>query len=287
MALVEGVSVSSQLNRLIRNAKRTNLLVTPRLDKFLIQHGANAFIWSDETFAAMKKALIESTNQDRSARFGASSRGTCERAQVFGFLGGQLGWSPTHGADSVLQQIFLDGQFRHLRWQMTLLQAGIITQVEYKFSLPAYRLDGANIPGLWGFELKGTGQFPQACNAPFESHLLQVHTYFLGCPELELFSLVYEDKHRNEWKEYVIERDQDTLDEVQYELDSLNASIETQELPDVLPVCKGGDSATFKKCPYSNHCLDQTAWPQEGSTTIVPVQRKRRRKLPIHQQPVT
>jgi hypothetical protein len=280
--------MSSPLNRLIRNAKRTDLLVTPRLDEFLIQHGANAFIWSDETFAAMKKALIEGTNQDRSSRFGASSRGTCERAQVFGFLGNQLGWTPTHGADSILQQIFLDGIFRHLRWQMTLLQAGIITQAEYKFALQALRLsgslDGVNLDELWGFELKGTGQFPQACNAPFENHLLQVHTYFLGCPELERFSLIYEDKHRNEWKEWVIERDQDILAEVVDELMRLNYSIKTQTLPSVLPVCKGGDSATFKRCPYSNHCLDQTSWPQESSTTtIVPIQRKRRKKLPAHQ----
>jgi hypothetical protein len=277
--------MKSSLNRMVKNMKKKELLVTPRLDQWLMLHGANGLIIDDRTFEFIKYKWLAANNSDRSGRFGASSRGTCMRAQIFGFQGRPQ----NRGADSVLQQIFLDGTFRHIRWQIVLKEAGILTDIEVRCIMPTLNLassmDGMNSVEKWGFELKGTSQFQQACKAPFESHVLQVHTYMIAA-NLNKFSLVYEDKQSQEWKEHIVKYDPHIAKVVYDELKLLNESINNKKLPEVMPVCRGGDSDTFKRCPYSHFCLEAT-WtginPRARASQTTAVKKiGRRKKLPHH-----
>ena len=130
----------------------------------------------------------------------------------------------TSDVDPGLHAIFIDGTWRHLRWQMLLLTAGILTDIEVPFHRPDMRLrgslDGQNADEAWGFELKGTSdtEIVVGRKEPIPYHILQVHTYFIGKPELERFSLIYEDKRYQSWKEIVVERDPAVLGIVRDEL---------------------------------------------------------------------
>ena len=185
--------------KLVKQLKQTNLLVTPRLQRWYFD---NSHLLPSEEHAELLKKIVLTVPRNRSASFSSSSRGQCLRKQVFGYLG----VSSSGEVDPGLHAIFVDGTWRHLRWQMLLLTAGILTDIEVPFHRKDMRLrgslDGENADERWGFELKGTSdtQIVTGYKEPIPYHILQVHTYFVGKPELERFSLIYEDKKFQTWK---------------------------------------------------------------------------------------
>lgn len=239
---------------LVRTAKsKGGLLVTPRLEEWLFHH---SHLLLDNERAEILKALTTAVPRNRSASFSSSSRGSCFRQQVFSYLG-----VPQRGEiDPALHAIFIDGTWRHIRWQMLLLMAGILTDIEVPFHRPEIRLrgslDGANTPEKWGFELKGTSdsEIVFGYKGAIEQHILQVHTYFLGRPELERFVLLYEDKKYQTWKETVITPDPKAMRAVRDEMEYLNWSVDERKLPPVLEECKNGKGLVFTKCPYRDIC---------------------------------
>ncbi|CAB4193391.1 hypothetical protein UFOVP1246_91 [uncultured Caudovirales phage] len=239
--------------RLMRSLKATNQLVTPRLEKWLFNN--SHLLVSDENAERLKQT-VTAVPRNRAASFSSSSRGQCLRKQMFGYLGVPV----TSDIDPGLHAIFIDGTWRHLRWQMLLLTAGILTDIEVPFHRPDLRLrgslDGENADESWGFELKGTSdtEIVIGKKPPIPYHILQVHTYFVGKPELERFSLIYEDKRYQSWKEIVIERDPITFGKVREELEYLNSSVEQRELPPILEECKHGEGIVYKKCAYRSIC---------------------------------
>ena len=247
-------------NKMLRDLKHEGP-VTSRLTLWLGQH--SELVLSDE-HADLLRANVVATPRVRSASFSSSSRGSCERAQVFGYLG-----LPQAGRmNPQLQLIFLDGHWRHHRWQMLLLTAGILTRVETPWSRDDLRLkgslDGVNDEEKWGFELKGISPFGYKAVqiVPKYEHLLQIHTYMLGTG-LDLFSLVYENKATQEWTEHVITKDEKVMSDVMDELQTLNEAIDQQELPGMLTECM---EATRHDCPYRETCSG-LSWDQAVNLT--------------------
>lgn len=230
------------------------LLITPRLDEWLAQHDG---LTLDDERADILKTLTTTKPRDRSKSFSSSSRGKCKRFQTFQYLG-----APQQKSfNTTLTNLFNDGTWRHLRWQMTLLMSGILTDVEVPFNRPEKRvrgsLDGINWKECWGFELKGINHWGYQAvgkDGPNHDHLLQIHTYFLGVPELDKFVLMYEDKNDQNWNEIIIHRDKQLMTAVENEIDELNQAVDDRKLPPMISECKSGTSQTFKKCPYSNFC---------------------------------
>lgn len=261
-------------SKLIKSLNATNQLVTPRLEKWLFN---NSHLLVSDEHADILKQTVTAVPRNRSASFSSSSRGQCHRKQVFGYLG----VPSTSEVEPGLHAIFIDGTWRHLRWQMLLLTAGILTDIEVPFHRSDLRLrgslDGQNADEAWGFELKGTSdsEIVYGKKPPIPYHILQVHTYFLGKPELERFSLIYEDKRYQTWKEIVVERDPKILGIVRDELVYLNWCIDQRKLPDVLEECRHGEGITFKKCQYRSICLGCDFDQAEAAGTVVANPRKR------------
>lgn len=194
----------SGLRQIVRAAKESeNLVVTPRLTAWLVQHGDEEL---DAKVAQRVYDLLTTKPRNRVASFSSSSAGNCIRRQVFEYVGAAGGAVPT----PTLQNIFSDGKWRHLRWQAMLLMAGILTTVEYPLSWPAKRSKGSVdghgfVPDThpryggreFGFELKGANpyvwQTVDKTGAPPDKTLNQVHRYFL-LSGFDLFVVVYENK---------------------------------------------------------------------------------------------
>lgn len=255
----------SGLSGAIRNIKRAEpLLVTPHVERYL-DRVPDGVVWDDQAYEFWRDVTQKAMgNEDRSGRFGASSRGRCYRQQVFAFLG--VPNEKIIGTD--LKNLFNDGKWRHLRWQMMAWQAGAITDAEKHYSYPALRvsgrMDGYNAREHFGFELKGDRNWTRAMTDIPHDHNLQIHTMMLAA-DLDTFAYVIEDKASQNFREKVVHRDEDTIRVVKIELEHLNERIDNEQLPQVLPACKAKEGP-YRTCAFAIFCLDThragDPWPE-------------------------
>ena len=239
----------------IKIAKR-NSKITPRIHNYLNNNPDGIKIESEEV-AKKVLEILAPAEHDRSGHFHPSQLYECQRKQIFDFYNVkgdtiQKSYNPT------LQNLFNDGHFRHLRWQIMLMNAGVLTDVEVKVSIPEKRLggsaDGINSEEGWIFELKGTSQFKQVSQrGAMPAHIKQVHAYMLASGYNSAL-IVYECKSSQEWVEIEVSRDEKIIQEIEEILTSLNHVIDTGEMPEVLHECQN-KTGKFNSCPYSSKCL--------------------------------
>lgn len=240
------------LKNVVRMA-RLNTRITPKLQAWLINHPDGVKVTDPETMKRVEEILM-GVSKSRAGAFHPSQLYQCPRAQVYGY----------HGAETVrefnpqLQNIFNDGHFRHLRWQITLLEAGILTDIEVPVYDSHYRIegsmDGVNRKENWMFELKGTSQFKQIQQkGALPAHIKQVHAYLFvsGIPEAVI---LYEDKSNQQWQEITIQRDEEIIDEITSILQILNEAIDNETLPERLTDCENKTGATYNSCQYASIC---------------------------------
>jgi hypothetical protein len=243
------------LSAVKRIKKAEGLLVTPKVIDFLQRH-PDGVVWDDEAYEVWRELTARAMgNDDRSGRFGASSRGDCLRLQVFNFLGMPAG--KLLGPDT--QNLFNDGKWRHLRWQMMALQAGAITHAEYPYAMKSLRvsgsMDGLNSYESFGFELKGDRNWSRVMDGVPEKHDLQMHTMMLATG-WDTFVYIVEDKESQQWREIIVRRDPKIIALVRAELEELNEYIEDHRLPPVLPACAAKEGP-YRSCDFARQCLDR------------------------------
>lgn len=266
--------MTKSLTKTLRAAKAySQHIITHRLNLFLM---SNPNLVLDDIVADMIRREITKQPRDRKQSFSSSAAGTCQRRQIFQFLG----IDPGGVTGPQLQNIFYDGTWRHLRWQATLLQAGILRDIEFPLVWDAMRsrgtMDGVGVVpddhpnekwrGLeFGFELKGINSFgykSAVANGVKEEHLDQVHRYFLS-GGFELFVIIYENKDTQEWTEWVVEPDPARMERQRQELVALNGYVEREELPPMLPGCVTMNSTEWKWCQYAGEngvCVRRNHW---------------------------
>lgn len=249
----------------------SDLLVTPKITKFLQDNpGGLTLNRARTSLSADSKRLVSyimdkgfAGNEDRSGRFGASSRGTCLRAQVWTYLG-----MPSRKVQDVeLSNLFNDGKYRHLRWQVMGMQSGALTDVELGISDPSFRvttsLDGVNDKEGFLFELKGDRRptrMMDKVGAVDEKHRLQIHTMFL-VSGYNRASYIVEDKLSQVWREVVVDEDKAIMRQVVEELDTLNEHVEQRQMPEPLAACKVKEGP-YKSCPFAAPCIKR--WNQQN-----------------------
>jgi hypothetical protein len=260
----------STLKKLLR-ANRSNgeLLVTPRYEHYL---ATTPNILLSEKVARFVVEELTTPQRNRRLTFSASSQGRCAREQVFAF-------TPIKAIpklNSELHAIFHQGTFMHLKWQALLLDAKILDQPEISCLLERYRLSGT-VDGVgmvppehllygehkrFGWEFKSTnarGYQWVLDRGPRHDHLLQIHAYMMATG-WRLWSLMYENKDNQQYKEFTIHYDPNIAQEVEDTLKELNTYVDNRELPPVLDECQR-QQGQFKKCSYAHACLQQHSWP--------------------------
>lgn len=263
----------STLGRLLRGMTAANLIITPRYNQWVVQHGDDPL---EPWVAEIVLRLLTTPPRFRPGSFSASSAGECFRKQLFDFLGidafGMI--------DPQLATIFIDGKWRHLRMQANLLQAGIIQDVEFGLDWPRMRSKGS-VDGVgivpddhphppwrgkeFGLEIKGINphQFVQyKDNFTKEAHKAQFSRYFLS-GGFDLFVIIYENKATQEWFEWVVEPDPVAVSGSRTELKVLNRSVDNERLPKRLHDCEQRKGPVFKGCPYGGKngvCVASDRW---------------------------
>ena len=290
-------NAGANLARMIRNVKKQDFVVTNRVDQWLVDNPD--LVMTDDDVLLMQRLL----GQARGSRIGlwtGSQATTCERKQVFNFIG----VPKLRTFDPRLQNLFHDGTWRHVRWQMMLTKAIPGFEAELPVSASSWKflgaVDGVHVDESWGFELKGTSNFTKAVtDGVFAAHLHQATRYWLSCdedpnfPELKSWVFVYEDKRSQEWRESVVHRDATVEKEVKRELRRLNSAVRDRELPSIIPECRKASGTTFRQCPYSDRCLTFKVWQDAEASAVggtaqpvasqpVAVVARQRRKLAGH-----
>lgn len=264
-----GSKITPSLRRLLNTKLATDLIVTPPLEKFLIQ---NPNLVVDSKVARQMARVMSTPQRDRRYSWSASSAGLCPRRQELAFLGVQVPYT----IEPQLQQVFNNGTWVHLRWQATLLTAGILDAIEVRVTRPSLTarcsMDGMGTvqQGLYqgepfGFELKGRNDYAytqQMSRGVDEKTRRQVDFEFM-LSGLELFSIVNENKNNQGWTEWVFTRDRARIRVALDEVKGLNKAIDTMRLDPMLPECRKRDGE-FKKCPFGGiggPCEMSGSWP--------------------------
>lgn len=260
----------SGLARRLKTIKKAETQrVTPLIETFLMDN-PEGVIWDDAGFALFREIVQRAQGNDaagRAGRFGASSRGTCKRRQMFSFLG----MPSLRIMDPEVQNLFNDGKWRHLRWQMMLVQSGAATHAEWPAVLKKFRMkvsmDALNADERWIFELKGDRYIPRILGEGIpEAHVLQIHSMLLVTGWSEAVYIM-EDKGTQQWREFAVTKDPAIMRVVREEMEELNSHVERRVLPDVLPACAVKEGP-YRTCPYARQCIDRhqtvgNQWPDE------------------------
>jgi hypothetical protein len=244
----------------IKASEKNPHLVTPKIEDFLLRV-PDGVVWTEEAiedFADLVKKTFGS-NSVRKGRFGASGRGKCMRAQIWKFIG-----MPERTiTDPQTLNLFNDGKWRHMRWQMMLLQSGVATHIEHSLPrLDKYRLtssaDALNADAKWLFELKGDRRMTRMLDIDGgvdEFHNMQIQTMLLMTGWDTCVYLV-EDKSTQEWREIVVHRDPKIINQVKRELEELNEHVEQHTIPEPLPACKAKEGP-YRNCPFAKPCIER------------------------------
>jgi hypothetical protein len=250
-----------------------DLIVKPVYEQYLVKHPemtANRSVF--------RRVMEEMTKKPRDRRrsFSASSAGYCLRRQELAFLGQRK--NPI--SEPRLIRIFNNGTMVHLRWQIGLLGAGIVSDIEHTVYMERYRAR-ANLDGLgvalrgtykgseFVWEHKGRMSFSYAQQAkagsPDAKTRKQVAMQML-LSGFELGSVTNENKDTQDIEEFVIERNIDEIRDAKSELVQLNDAIDKEKLHPMLPECiKQNKTGEFWDCPFGGpggSCISSGTWPR-------------------------
>lgn len=251
-----------------------NLIVTPGYDEYLIK---NPEVTANPEVFSYVMRQITIPPRDRRRSFSASQAGTCLRRQELAFLGAPR--RPMIDPQGI--RIFQNGTFGHLRWQIGLLSAGIIDGIEVTVKsgdeLARANLDGMGVAlrghykgAKFGWEHKGRMSFAfdaqERAGTPDGGTRKQVAMQML-LTGYDVWSVTNEHKDKQIHGEFIIERNEEEIDEVRQDLKALREAVDRKRLHPMLPECvKRNSSGEYYKCPFGTDlgsCVASGSWPSK------------------------
>lgn len=250
-----------------------SLIVTPAYDEWLVN---NPEITAKPEILEQVLRLITKPPRDRRRSFSASQAGYCLRRQELAFLGAKK----VKTSDPRGIRIFQNGTFVHLRWQVGLLSARIIDGIEVTVKsgdgLDRATLDGIGVVSRgaykgarYGWEHKGRMSFAfdaqERAGSPDVKTRKQVARQMV-LTGYDVWSVTNENKNDQAHGEFIIEHNQEELDDAREELKALTTSIARKKLHPMLPECiKRNTTGEYYKCPFGTDggaCINSGNWPR-------------------------
>jgi hypothetical protein len=239
----------------------SDLVVSARHERWL-ETNSNP-VYSEEALDFGREQLaLQAKPRDRRGTISASSLGSCRRRQQFTFIG-----MPELPPSPKTAQIFQNGTFMHIRWQMAGLTEGWLEDAEVPVGNNDYGLSGTQDGIAYDdsvVELKSTNSngFNRVMTfGPLGGHPFQVGTYVLTTGA-DKGVLLYENKDTQDWKEFVLTRDDLPLDEIEVANDFLWQAIAGKDLAEPLADCEAKTGYKYTGCPFRKQCLKIRSWEE-------------------------
>ena len=270
----------------VKVAQEQGLKLTPTLVSYFMSN-PEPFYPTD--IAEMIADQLTTPGRVRTGSLAASSLPLhCYRAGVFQWIGADQNASRDELRDAILNNLFLDGHWRHLRLQATLLVTDLIDTIEHPLHHKELNIrgtaDGISFEHGYGVEIKGAHDFSFQMlgnmKKPLDSHYWQTQAYLM-LTGFDRWYVLYENKNTSDFKEFVVEPDQFMFDEIRQYARTVNTVLEhSRELPPMLPGCTQHDD-TFKRCQYSTLCGGLSgSWPSDRQVSVsrsqLPMPKKKR-----------
>jgi len=140
------------------------------------------------------------------------------------------------------------------------LTEGWLTEAEIPAENEDYDFGGTLDGILWDgtlFEFKSINDrgYKSVCQfGPRKDHIKQAHGY-MWLKDLTAVSFVYENKGDGEWREFRVQRDEQTIEDIKANLINMNLHITDDTLPPPLNPCVQKTGATYRQCPYRKVCV--------------------------------
>lgn len=243
------------------SAHKNELTITPRHEAWLAANPNPSYSDKAKQFMARE---IGKPQRDRTKTFSASGAGMCMRRRQFEFLGVTKGKRKLRTS---LIQVFHNGTYMHLRWQMAGLSEGWMTEAEVPVANSLLMLTGT----MDGMSYKATGIELKSINSngfrnimahgPKRDHLYQIASYVLaGAPQD--WSILYEDKDTQEYKEFSFTPDDKLVWAVKREQELLVEHTEGLSLVEMKDECWAKRGTEYIQCPFRDICPLMTSWEQ-------------------------
>ncbi len=240
-----------KFTELMRVTKQ-DLIVSPMHEEWLSHNGNPTY--SPEALDFMRSELAKQ-GRKRKGTVSASALDSCRRRQEFTFIG----W-PELPPSSKTAQIFHNGSFMHMRWQMAGLSAGWLAKAEVPVPVNDLNIAGTmdgiahegSIVELKSINTNGFGRV--AAFGPQKNHRIQVGTY-MYLSGVDKGCIVYEDKNTQEYREYIVEMDKDLEDLVTESAQEIWGLLKQEVLAEPLTDCEAKMGFRYQTCPYRDRCL--------------------------------
>jgi hypothetical protein len=247
---------------------REDLIVSPLHDDWLSKN-ANP-VYTDLAMAFMNSEMRK-RGRKREGTVSASSLDSCRRRQEFTWLG----WWEVPPSPKTAQ-IFHNGNFMHLRWQMAGLTAGWLKDAEVPVPLdPVLKISGTmdgvlydgSVLELKSINTNGFGRI--SAFGPEKHHQIQVGTYMYltGAPK---GVIIYEDKNTQEYREFVLDMSPDLEDLVKESASTVWKLIDEQQLAPPLTDCEAHLGYRYHSCPFRDRCLGVKTWKEAKALSTAP-----------------
>ena len=256
------------MTSLAQMLKKSELPITMRMERFLSSgdpvYSPDALEFALDVFSG----VVGGNRKGRAKLFRASGAGRCLRERMFA----RMGVPEERGVNSQLQNIFTNGNFAHLRWQMAGITEGWLAQAEVPADDEALGI-GSTLDGiLWDesileFKSINTRGFTMIHDYGANyKHKMQLH-YMFKTTGRAAGSIVYEDKNSQDWREERVVLDPEIMNDVNTELNALLGGWESQSLPPMKPKCKTEEGAEYRNCPFRKVCPILTTWTKAVNAT--------------------
>jgi hypothetical protein len=207
---------------------------------------------------AILHIVTKNDRRDRVGTWSASSSGSCLRQQQLTFLGVEQRLRPLNE-----QNIFFNGDYLHLRYQVAGLIDGWLSDVEVPVVHQTVR---GTMDGLysWGEiaefkSINDRGYTSVNEFGPKASHVRQVTAYMLATG-VRTARFIYENKNTNATREFLYEFDEGIAASVQAEWEELNDLAARRQLAPMIPACREKKGFDYNYCPFKNVC-EKSTWP--------------------------
>jgi hypothetical protein len=197
--------------------------------------------------------------RDRTGTWSASAAGHCLRQQQFVYLG-----MPAKGERADVSNIFINGDFVHLRYQMVGLIQGWLTDAEIPITLPEYNvrgtMDGDLGDGVLEIKSINSRGFASVSEfGPKEAHKKQATAYMLAKGYVYT-RFIYENKDNNQRAEFLHHLDPVLVGQVEADWILLNEGKRSRTLFPMQRECVQ-EKGDYRYCPFATIC-EKAVWPR-------------------------
>jgi len=237
-----------------------DLKIIPKYEEWLYKHSRDL-----KTHHMILDTIFDRPERVREGSFSASGAGQCLRRRQLSYLG-----YPQTKPNEKTMNIFVNGDFVHLRHQIAGIQMGYFMTAEEPLVNEEYNLTGTadaimDDGGIGEIKsINDNGFSGVASYGPKKEHNEQIHSYMLAA-DVDHARILYENKNTNELKEFLVKRNPQTVQKIVDDLTLLNeyTSDEVLAPPLATAITMTGEC---RWCPFQKVCLDARFASQQATT---------------------